>query len=116
MAKVTVDFSDTTVFVAGGTSGINLGIAEAFAAAGARVAVMSRSAEKVNAAVTRLRSLGAEATGAAADVRDWEATNAALRLAHEAFGDIDRCPGLGRGRQLPGRGAGHVTQCLSLGC
>jgi NAD(P)-dependent dehydrogenase (short-subunit alcohol dehydrogenase family) len=42
MAKVTVDFSDTTVFVAGGTSG-NPGIAEAFAAAGARVAVMSRS-------------------------------------------------------------------------
>jgi NAD(P)-dependent dehydrogenase (short-subunit alcohol dehydrogenase family) len=89
MATVTVDFSDTTVFVAGGTSGINLGIAEAFAAAGARVAVMSRSAEKVNAAVTRLRSLGAEATGAAADVRDWEGTNAALRHAHEAFGDID---------------------------
>jgi NAD(P)-dependent dehydrogenase (short-subunit alcohol dehydrogenase family) len=89
MANVTVDFSDTTVFVAGGTSGINLGIAEAFAAAGARVAVMSRSAEKVDAALTRLRSLGAEATGAAADVRDWEATNAALRLAHEAFGDID---------------------------
>jgi NAD(P)-dependent dehydrogenase (short-subunit alcohol dehydrogenase family) len=89
MATVTVDFSDTTVFVAGGTSGINLGIAEAFAAAGARVAVMSRSAEKVDAAVTRLRSLGAEATGAVADVRDWEATNAALQLAHDAFGDID---------------------------
>src|SRR5689334_22993775 len=89
MANVTVDFSDTTVFVAGGTSGINLGIAEAFASAGARVAVMSRSAEKVAAAVTRLRSLGAAATGAAADVRDWEATNAALRFAHEAFGDID---------------------------
>jgi NAD(P)-dependent dehydrogenase (short-subunit alcohol dehydrogenase family) len=89
MAKVTVDFSDTTVFVAGGTSGINLGIAEAFAAAGARVAVMSRSTEKVDAAVTRLRSLGPDATGATADVRDWEATSAALRHAHEAFGDID---------------------------
>jgi NAD(P)-dependent dehydrogenase (short-subunit alcohol dehydrogenase family) len=46
------------VFVAGGTSGINLGIAEGFAAAGARVAVMCRSKEKVDAAVTRLQALG----------------------------------------------------------
>ena len=89
MARVTVDFSETTVFVAGGTSGINLGIAEAFATAGARVAVMSRSKEKVDAAVTRLQALGAQATGGAADVRDPEATRAVLELAHKAFGDID---------------------------
>jgi NAD(P)-dependent dehydrogenase (short-subunit alcohol dehydrogenase family) len=89
MARVTVDFSETTVFVAGGTSGINLGIAEAFATAGARVAVMSRSKEKVDAAVTRLQTLGAQATGGAADVRDPEATSAVLQLAHAAFGDID---------------------------
>ena len=57
MARVEVDFSGTTVFVAGGTSGINLGIAEGFAAAGARVAVMSRSKDKVDAAVTRLQAL-----------------------------------------------------------
>jgi len=30
MAQVKVDFSGTTVFVAGGTSGINLGIAEGY--------------------------------------------------------------------------------------
>jgi NAD(P)-dependent dehydrogenase (short-subunit alcohol dehydrogenase family) len=89
VAQVSVDFSGTTVFVAGGTSGINLGIAEGFAAAGARVAVMSRSKEKVDAAVTRLRALGAEAIGEAADVRDYEATSAVLQHAHEAFGDID---------------------------
>lgn len=89
MARVTVDFSETTVFVAGGTSGINLGIAEAFATAGARVAVMSRSKEKVDAAVSRLQALGAQATGGAADVRDPEATSAVLQLAHAAFGDID---------------------------
>lgn len=89
MARVTVDFSETTVFVAGGTSGINLGIAEAFATAGARVAVMSRSKEKVDAAVTRLQALGAQATGGVADVRDPEATSAVLQLAHAAFGDID---------------------------
>jgi NAD(P)-dependent dehydrogenase (short-subunit alcohol dehydrogenase family) len=37
------DFTDKTVFVAGGTSGINLGIAEAFAAAGAKLGVVGRS-------------------------------------------------------------------------
>jgi NAD(P)-dependent dehydrogenase (short-subunit alcohol dehydrogenase family) len=89
MARLTVDFSGTTVFVAGGTSGINLGIAEGFAAAGARVAVMSRSKEKVDAAVTRLQALGAQAIGEAADVRDPEATSAVLQRTHAAFGDID---------------------------
>ena len=36
MGQMTVDYTGATVFVAGGTSGINLGIAEGFAAAGAR--------------------------------------------------------------------------------
>lgn len=90
MARVVdIDFAGTNVFVAGGTSGINLGIAEGFAEAGARVAVMSRSQDKVDAAVTRLRTLGAEAIGGAADVRDPEATSAVLRSAHAAFGAID---------------------------
>jgi NAD(P)-dependent dehydrogenase (short-subunit alcohol dehydrogenase family) len=47
-----IDLTGKSVFVAGGTSGINLGIAEDFARAGARVAVMSRSQEKVDATVT----------------------------------------------------------------
>jgi NADP-dependent 3-hydroxy acid dehydrogenase YdfG len=45
----TLDLAGKAVFVAGGTSGINLGIAEDFARAGARVAVMSRSQDKVDA-------------------------------------------------------------------
>ncbi len=89
MVDVTVDFRGVHAFVAGGTSGINLGIAEGFATAGARVSVMSRSPEKVDAAVSRLRTLGAEAAGSAADVRDPDTTATALRRAHEEFGDID---------------------------
>lgn len=89
MVNVTVDFRGDHAFVAGGTSGINLGIAKGFATAGARVSVMSRSPEKVDAAVSRLRTLGAEAAGSAADVRDPDATATALRRAHEEFGDID---------------------------
>ena len=59
-------FHKQHVFVAGGTSGINLGIALAFARAGAQVAVMSRSADKVQQAVAQLQALGAQALGAQA--------------------------------------------------
>jgi NAD(P)-dependent dehydrogenase (short-subunit alcohol dehydrogenase family) len=84
----TSDHAGRTVFIAGGTSGINLGIAEAFAEAGARLAVMSRSQERVDAAVQRLRTFG-EAIGFSADVRNAEAVAAALKSAHDALGDID---------------------------
>lgn len=77
------------VFVAGGTSGINLGIAERFAALGARVAVLSRSAERVAAAVATLHAHGGEAEGYAADVRDYAAIEAALAASAVARGPID---------------------------
>ena len=73
--KATFDYSGRQVFVAGGTSGINLGIAKAFAAAGARVGVGSRSQAKVDAAV---EELGGGARGYAFDVRDHAAVTAAL--------------------------------------
>ncbi len=72
------DFSGKTVFVFGGTSGINLGIAKCFASAGASVAVASRSQEKVDATVEALKALGSDASGYALDVRDHEAVAAAL--------------------------------------
>jgi NAD(P)-dependent dehydrogenase (short-subunit alcohol dehydrogenase family) len=88
---MTFDFTSKTVFVAGGTSGINLGIAVAFAEAGARVAVLSRSQEKVDAAVAKLVAAraGAEAIGFAADVREHPAVDAALAKTKETFGPID---------------------------
>jgi NAD(P)-dependent dehydrogenase (short-subunit alcohol dehydrogenase family) len=83
------DFSGKSVFVAGGTSGINLGIAEAFARLGASVAVFSRSADKVEQAVERLQGHGATALGFAGDVRDYAAVLAAIEGAHARLGDLD---------------------------
>lgn len=83
------DFANRTVFIAGGTSGINLGIAEAFAEAGAQLAVVSRSRDRVEDARRRLSAFGREAIGFAADVRNVEATAAALKAVHDSFGDID---------------------------
>jgi len=82
-------FDGKTVFVAGGTSGINFGIADAFAAAGANVGVMSRDQAKVDAAVAALRKHGGKAFGASADVRKFDAVTAALAGARAALGEFD---------------------------
>jgi NAD(P)-dependent dehydrogenase (short-subunit alcohol dehydrogenase family) len=78
-----------TAFVAGGSSGINLGIAHGLAEAGARVAILSRSAEKVEAAVAGVLDAGHEALGTPADVRDFAAVEAAFAETHAKWGDID---------------------------
>ena len=84
-----ISFTGRTVFVAGGSSGINLGIAKAFAQAGADVAIASRNAERVAAAVQELEAFGHRALGFSADVRDAKAIADALRQAHAALGPID---------------------------
>lgn len=83
------DFSGRTVFVAGGSSGINLGIADAFAACGAGVAIMSRSQDKIDAATDHLRRHGGRVHGYAADVRDPAAVAQTLQAAHAELGDFD---------------------------
>jgi NAD(P)-dependent dehydrogenase (short-subunit alcohol dehydrogenase family) len=64
-------FSGRNVFVAGGTSGINLAIARRFGELGARPFVISRSQERVDAAVAELATVASAAAGMAADVRDY---------------------------------------------
>ena len=87
--SITLDFSDRVVVVVGGTSGINRGIAELFARQGAKVAVASRSREKVDNTVNALQALGAEAMGFSADVRDPDAITAGLMQVREQFGEFD---------------------------
>jgi NAD(P)-dependent dehydrogenase (short-subunit alcohol dehydrogenase family) len=83
------DFTGRTVFVAGGSSGINLGIADAFARHGASVAILSRSPQRIETALTQLRAHGGAAEGYSADVRDADAVADALQRAHARFGPID---------------------------
>ncbi len=84
--NVQFDFRDHHVFVFGGTTGINLGIAQAFAGAGARISVASRRQENVDFA---LATLGTGALGLVADVRDDAAVAAALATARARHGEID---------------------------
>ena len=84
--NVQFDFTGRHVMVFGGTTGINLGIAQCYARAGARVTVVSRKQANVDAAVA---TLGAAALGVVADVRDEQAVAAALAQAVERHGPID---------------------------
>jgi len=84
-----MNYRDKVVFVAGGTSGINLGIAQGFAEAGARVAVISRKQDNVDAAVAALNAQGGEVLGTAVDVRDYDSVAAALANTAAAWGPID---------------------------
>jgi len=78
-----------TAYVAGGSSGINLGIAQRLAAQGASVAIVSRSQDKIDAAVKTIVDAGGAAFGVSADVRDYAAVEASLKATHDRYGEID---------------------------
>lgn len=82
-------YAGKVVFVTGGSSGINLRIAEAFGEMGAKVAINGRKVEKLEAAVKSLRSQGITAEGYSADVRDYAAIEGALEATVKAFGPLD---------------------------
>ena len=71
-------FKGKTVFVTGGGSGINLGVAKNFAALGANVAICGRTQSKLDAAAEELRALGARVCPIVADVLDFVALEAAF--------------------------------------
>ena len=75
--------------VTGGGSGINLAIAARYADMGARVALIGRTKEKLDAAAEGIVKTGGMASGHPADVRDYDALSAAIRAAREAHGEID---------------------------
>jgi NAD(P)-dependent dehydrogenase (short-subunit alcohol dehydrogenase family) len=82
-------FKGKTVFVTGGGSGINLGVAKHFAALGAQVAICGRTQARLDAAAAELRALGAKVCPVAADVREMAALDAALTRCQDELGAID---------------------------
>src|ERR1700694_4366292 len=94
-----------TAVITGGGSGINLAIAKRFAEHGAKVALIGRTREKLDAAASEIRDAGGVASGHPADVRDYDALAGAIKSAREAKGGIDLVGG-GAGGKLSGPGAG----------
>jgi NAD(P)-dependent dehydrogenase (short-subunit alcohol dehydrogenase family) len=77
------------VFVTGGGSGINLGVARSFAAVGADIAICGRTQERLDGAAQELRALGAKVFARVADVRQAQALQAAIDETEQALGPID---------------------------
>jgi len=75
--------------VAGASSGINFAIARRLAAAGARVAILSRSADRIEAAARVIEADGHEVLARAADVRDFDAVAAVFAETAQRFGPVD---------------------------
>ena len=82
-------FKGKTVFVTGGGSGINLGVAKNFAALGANIAICGRTQSKLDAAAEELRALDARVCAVAADVRDFAALEAAFARSNDELGPMD---------------------------
>jgi len=76
-------------FVTGGGSGIGAGIAKMLGRQGARVALLGRTHEKLDATAADIRAAGGEARTHAVDVRDYAALEGAIGAAAEAFGGLD---------------------------
>ncbi len=81
---------DHTAVITGATSGIGLGLAEAFAAAGCRIAINGiATAQEAGALVARLQRQGTEVLFHAADLADPKACVELIEAAQKRFGDVD---------------------------
>lgn len=89
--------TETVVLITGGAGAIGLRLAEAFLGLGAKVAITSRSADRVEKEAERLRSLGA-AIGIAGDVSSVTDARAAVGQVLDRWGRLDvlvQCAALG---------------------
>jgi NAD(P)-dependent dehydrogenase (short-subunit alcohol dehydrogenase family) len=82
-------FHNQFVLVTGAASGIGLATAQAFAAAGARLALVDLDEERLEAAEELVTAAGATVTTTVADVSDPEACEAMVRHAVAVFGRLD---------------------------
>ena len=87
--QIDIDFTDRHVFVFGGTTGINFGIADAFARQGAKVTVASRKSDNVQTAIEKLAKHKTPTHGVCADVRDFDSVGRAFEESVQRFGPID---------------------------
>lgn len=75
--------------VTGGSGGLGSALCETLAAAGARVAVAGRHADKAEAVAARIREQGGEAEALTCDVMDRSSLEAARERVHELYGPVD---------------------------
>jgi len=112
-----MSLSNTVSIVTGGSSGIGLATARALASAGSRVALCSRSAHNVRAAVAELATEGLTVTGEVCDVRDRKAVHDFFALIRRDLGPVDilvNNAGLAHFRPLQGLTDREIDDMLDI--
>ena len=91
MASVFRDslLQDKVALVTGGGSGIGQAMAERFSEHGAKVMLLGRKQDKLDAAASAIQASGGVAGTCAVDVRDYAGVEAAMRKTRDSFGEID---------------------------
>jgi NAD(P)-dependent dehydrogenase (short-subunit alcohol dehydrogenase family) len=84
-----MQFTDRVAIVTGAGRGIGLGIAEALCREGARVALVDRNADTLDAAKQELIAANASVLSYTFDITDYEAYGAAIAHAVAHWGHID---------------------------
>lgn len=85
------DLHGHVAVVTGGGSGIGLGLAGGLARAGAAVAILGRSAERLAGASEALARFGNPVLAVAADVADEAAVGQAMQRVRDEWGALDSC-------------------------
>ena len=78
-----------TALVFGGSKGIGKGIADALAAEGVAVAIVARTQETIDRAVSEITARGGRAIGLAGDLAHWASIETAVKSARDQLGPID---------------------------
>jgi NAD(P)-dependent dehydrogenase (short-subunit alcohol dehydrogenase family) len=84
-----IDFHDRVVLITGGSRGLGLVLARAFAREGARLAILARDAAEVRRAEDDLRATGAQVRGFACDVRDQQQIDETIGRVVDHYGRLD---------------------------
>ncbi len=99
------DLSGRVALVTGASSGLGAGFAKALAAAGAKVVLAARRADRLAQQVAEIEAAGGTAIAVSLDVTDEVSTRAAYDAAEAAFGPVDTIVA----------NAGVATENLALG-